>query len=336
MRLEYLIKSMLLATALSLSALSTEAKQIKIYVRSQDNTEIGVYAFNRYEQKNGTNDKWYNYEAYGTGASQWNAKTKEVIGGHTWYVSTYDTSKLKAISSNPTNDGDIMDSFFSIQLRNADSTWTARGLYDPGWGIKNNSEGVDRLPNELFFVVDHNAIHNNSTLKDGENSWLGVREITRAQAEVENDNSKEFHYYLMDKNGDRIATFDPVRNQNQGLHTLSGNSFAATVWADKLFTGDTQTAKFYIKAYYKTVTEDDNHNKTTTYTAVTPETSYEYRPWSDYDMTPNGAAKDSKLRDWSDYGDCVARVSDPNQQHYFTITKKDGSDNTPPSLIPFC
>lgn len=117
MRLEYLIKSMLLAAALGLKASSTEAKTIKIYVRSQDDTVIGVYAFNRYGQKNNT---WSDYEAFGTKDAQWSAKTTETIGGHAWYVSTYDTDKLKAIVSSPSKDNDVIDSYFSIQFHNAD------------------------------------------------------------------------------------------------------------------------------------------------------------------------------------------------------------------------
>lgn len=133
----------------------------------------------------------------------------------------------------------------------------------------------------------------------------------------------------MDSNNNRLAKFDAVRNQNQGLHTMSGNSFAATVWADKLFASDATTAKFYIKAYYKTTTEDQN-GKQENYTEVTPATSYEYRPWNDYDLTPDGNSKDDKLKDWSSYGDCVARVSNTAQTNYFTITKKSGSDGNYP------
>lgn len=159
MKFGYLLKAMLIAVALSLKASSTEAKTIKIYVRSQDDTEVGVYAFNRYGQQNNT---WANDDVFGTKDNQWSSKTKETIGGHTWYVSTYDTGKLKAINSNPTQDTDIKESYFSIQLHNADNTWTTPGLYDDGWGIKNNSDGVDRLPDELFFVIDHNAVHTNT------------------------------------------------------------------------------------------------------------------------------------------------------------------------------
>lgn len=116
MRFGGLLKSMLIAAALGLKASSTEAKTIKIYVRSQDDTEIGVYAFNRYEQ----NNTWSDYEAFGTKETQWNAKTTEKIAGHTWYVSTYDTDKLKAIVSSPSKDDDVIDSYFSIQFHNAD------------------------------------------------------------------------------------------------------------------------------------------------------------------------------------------------------------------------
>ncbi len=116
MRFGVLLKSMLIAAALGLKASSTEAKTIKIYVRSQDDTEIGVYAFNRYGQKNNT---WSDYEAFGTKDAQWSAKTTETIGGHTWYVSTYDTDKLKAIVSSPSQNNDVIDSYFSIQFHNA-------------------------------------------------------------------------------------------------------------------------------------------------------------------------------------------------------------------------
>ena len=325
---------MLIAVALSLKASSTEAKTIKIYVRSLDNTEVGVYAFNRYGQQNGT---WDNYDVFGTKDNQWSSKTKETIGGHTWYVSTYDTGKLKAINSNPTQDTDIKDSYFSIQFHNKDNTWTTeQNESELGWGIKNNSDGVDRLPDELFFVIDHNAVHTNTPptekrTKD-EDEWLGVREITRAQAELTDNDGKEFDYYLIDSNGNRIATFDPVRNQNQGIHSMSGNSFAATVWADKLFTNGATTAKFYIKAYYKTENTDENSKQSQPYiyTEVTPATSYEYRPWNDYDITPDGTSTDNEKKDWQSYGDCVARVSDANRQHLFKITKKAGSDGKDP------
>lgn len=290
-----------------------------------------MYAFNRYGQQNGT---WDNYDVFGTKDNQWSSKTKETIGGHTWYVSTYDTGKLKAINSNPTQDTDIKDSYFSIQFHNEDNTWTTeQSESELGWGIKNDKDHLDRLPSELFFVIDHNAVHTNTPPTEkrtkGENEWLGVREITRAQAELTDNDSKEFNYYLMDSNRNRLAKFDAVRNQNQGLHTMSGNSFAATVWADKLFASDANTAKFYIKAYYKTTTEDQN-GKHENYTEVTPATSYEYRPWADYDLTPDGNSKYDKLKDWSSYGDCVARVSNTAQTNYFTITKKAGSDGNYP------
>ena len=80
MRFGDLLKSMLIAAALGLKASSTEAKTIKIYGRSQDDTEIGVYAFNRYGQKNKT---WSDYEAFGTKQTQWNEKSKETSSGHT-------------------------------------------------------------------------------------------------------------------------------------------------------------------------------------------------------------------------------------------------------------
>lgn len=160
MKFGYLLKAMLIAVALSLKASSTEAKTIKIYVRSQDDTEVGVYAFNRYGQQNGT---WDNYDVFGTKDNQWSSKTKETIGGHTWYVSTYDTGKLKAINSNPTQDTDIKDSYFSIQFHNEDNTWTTeQSESELGWGIKNDKDHLDRLPSELFFVIDHNAVHTNT------------------------------------------------------------------------------------------------------------------------------------------------------------------------------
>lgn len=153
MKFGYLLKAMLIAVALSLKASSTEAKTIKIYVRSQDDTEVGVYAFNRYEY----NDTWADYDAFGDKNAQWSKMTTETLGGHTWYVSTYETENLKAINSG------VKDSFFSIQFHNKDNTWTTeQSESELGWGIKNNSDGVDRLPDELFFVIDHNAVHTNT------------------------------------------------------------------------------------------------------------------------------------------------------------------------------
>ncbi|MDY6267239.1 MAG: hypothetical protein SPM31_08950 [Prevotella sp.] len=310
------------------------ARTIKIYVRSLDNVKVGIYAFNRYGQKN---DTWGNYEAFGTKDEQWSKMTTETLGGHTWYVSTYETNDLKAINSNPAEDTDIKDSYFSIQFHNEDNTWTTeQSESELGWGIKNDKDNLDRLPDELFFVIDHNAVHTNTPPTEkrakGEDEWLGIHEITRAQADLTENDDREFNYYLMDANGNRIATFDAVRNQNQGIHSMSGNSFAATVWADKLFTNNATTAKFYIKAYYKTDNTDKNTKQSQPYiyTEVTPATDYEYRPLDDSDITPDGNATGNADKDWKDYGDCVARVSDPNQKHFFTVTKKAGSDGKDP------
>jgi hypothetical protein len=138
------------------------ARTIKIYVRSLDNVEVGVYAFNRYGQNN---DTWGNDEVFGTKDAQWSKMTTETLGGHTWYVSTYETSNLKAINSNPVNDTDIKDSYFSIQFHNKDNTWTTKqSELELGWGIKNDKDNLDRLPGELFFVIDHNAVHTNTPL----------------------------------------------------------------------------------------------------------------------------------------------------------------------------
>lgn len=160
MRRKFSIKSIPLICALLLSSSQGMARNIKIYVRSLDNVKVGVYAFNRYGQKN---DTWADYEPFGDKTSQWSSMTTETVGGHTWYVSTYDTDKLKAINSNPSADTDIKDSYFSIQFHNEDNTWTTeQSESELGWGIKNDKDNLDRLPDELFFVIDHNAVHTNT------------------------------------------------------------------------------------------------------------------------------------------------------------------------------
>ena len=222
---------------LSLSTLGAVAREIKVYVRSVENIALATNAWNSAHKKGADNDTWETPENYG-GADAQTAST-ETTGGKTWYCHTYDLSKLAA-------EGDTFDkSYFNLQFHTlqGDKSW-----WSGDWGIENNSNGTDRLPSELFFVIDKNATKSS-------NGWLGIHEITRAQA-AETDQTGEFGYYLMGDNGNRIAKFEAVRNQNQGLHTMSGNSFAATIWSDNLFTStSTTTAKFYVKAYYKKKSE---------------------------------------------------------------------------------
>lgn len=317
---------MLALAALFLMVSSIDARTIKIYVRSQDNTEVGVYAFNRACIKGA----WTNHDVFGSESEQWTAKSTQQIGGHTWYLYSYDTDKLNVIGSN-----DCTDSYFKILFHNQDDSWSTSNASDPGWGFRNGDgvSSVANLPDEMFFVIDHNAVHNNKSKADGENEWLGVREITRAQAELTDNDNSRLLYFLMNTDGAPIATFEPVRNQNQGMHTLSGNSFAATIWADQLFKDGAKTAKFYIKGRYQV--PNNNPNKPDEpYTYIDPVgnddmVNYEYHPFDkDYDITPDGNASEYNKRDWAVYGNCNARNS--GRDHYFVLTKKPGSDGNYP------
>lgn len=111
--------------------------------------------------------------AYGA----WNQQTAttQTLGGYTWYTKTYDLSQLKAIS------GDYTDAYFSISFRNSDGTWCSNDPNgdNPGWGIKNNSDGVGRLPDNLYFVIDPNIIYKQTTL--GEKGWAGIHETTKLE-----------------------------------------------------------------------------------------------------------------------------------------------------------
>lgn len=274
---------MLALAALFLMVSSIDARTIKIYVRSQDNTEVGVYAFNRAC----INGEWANHDVFGSESEQWTAKSTQQIGGHTWYLYSYDTGKLNVIDNVK-----CTNSYFKILFHNQDDSWSTSKADDPGWGFRNGDDvsSVANLPDEMFFVIDHNAVHNNTSKADGENEWLGVREITRAQAELTDNDNRRLLYFLMNTDGAPIATFEPVRNQNQGMHTLSGNSFAATIWADQLFKDGATTAKFYIRGRYQ-VSNNDPSKPDDPYTYIDPVgnddmVNYEYHPFDeDYDIT---------------------------------------------------
>lgn len=256
-------------------------------------------------------------------------------------------SSLRAIS------GVYTDSYFSISFRNSDGTWCSNDPNgdNPGWGIKNNSDGVGRLPDNLYFVIDPNIIYKQTTL--GEKGWAGIHETTKLEILNEyntvNSGNVQYEYWLMDDQNNRVAKFEPVRNQNQGLHTMSTSSYAATVWYDQIFpsTSTATTFNFYVKAWKKTtsgqqttqVQYDELPND------LFNREDYEYRPWdnaANMDPDPNGATKstDEKFNNnnspyFHSYGDCVVRVSkgsNSSNSYNFQLSKDyKGTDSKSPA-----
>lgn len=285
---------------------------IKIYVRSLDGKALAINVWNAYQTT--SDSKWTDDNSvYGKDDEQLAKVQTETIGGNTWYYMTYDRDLVKAIDNTT-----YSDSYFNIQFRTQDGNW-----HSAQWGVK-QGDPLNRLPDELFFTVDPNATTTVSTDNipaDHSQSWTGIHETTREQAE-----GKNIVYYLMDANGNRLEPFYPVRNQNQGLHTYSNNSYEATVWAHNLTWSTDNTTKFYIEAFdVETTHTEGSSETTTTYTALP---QYQYRPWKDgentyYDITPDPDAEQAKDREWKNYDDCISRVSDTANKNLFQITKKE-------------
>lgn len=285
---------------------------IKIYVRSLDGKALAINVWNAYQTT--SDSKWTDDNSvYGKDDEQLAKVQTETIGGNTWYYMTYDRDLVKAIDNTT-----YSDSYFNIQFRTQDGNW-----HSAQWGVK-QGDLLNRLPDELFFTVDPNATTTVSTDNipaAHSQSWTGIHETTREQAE-----GKNIVYYLMDANGNRLEPFYPVRNQNQGLHTYSNNSYEATVWAHNLTWSTDNTTKFYIEAFdVETTHTEGSSETTTTYTALP---QYQYRPWKDgentyYDITPDPDAEQAKDREWKNYDDCISRVSDTANKNLFQITKKE-------------
>lgn len=317
------------------------ARNITVWVRRADDKEVGICVLNRV-CNNGT---WSTKSPYGA----WNQQTatKQTLGGHTWYTTTYDLSKLATIS------GDYSDSYFSISFHNSDGSWRSDNTDGdvPGWGIKNNSDGVDRLPGNLYFVIDPNIIYNQKG-NYGEHGWAGIHETTKLEILNEESNvnsgNVQYEYWLMNDKNERVVKFEPVRNQNQGLHTMSTSSYAATVWYDQIFpsNGTSSTYNFYVKAWKKTTfgTQQTQVQYDELPNDVFKREDYEYRPWSDtnLDPDPNGVT-DSKSENFNNndspyfhsYGDCVVRVSkgtNSSNNYYFQLSKDyKGTDGKTPA-----
>lgn len=295
----------------ALVPLSGGAKNVKVYVRSNDNVALAVEAWNSYHQTaaaSGTADGvWTNDHIYGETDALVSGVQTETIGGNTWYWHSFDTDQLKA------QDDTYDQSYFNIQFLLQDKTW-----YSGGWGIRVEGDNITNLPDELFFTLDHNATTSTDdtwTAAGSRKSWVGVHETTREQAE-----GKEVIYFLMNANNKRVAQFEPVRNQNQGLHSMSTSSFAATIWAKDFFGSGATTTKFYVKAFERK--EVAAGNQVNVQYDELPK--YQYRPWNnDYDITPNPSADDAANREWQSYGNCRSENSNPNNTTLFTVTKKE-------------
>jgi hypothetical protein len=291
-----------LALLALLSVTAALGQDITIYVRSMDDVPLTTHVFNDYNNSS----VWKQNTPFGTEDGSRTASEAVTLGGHTWYKRTVNRSLIYKVGDTDGSGNTVQDAYFNIQFRTQDGLW-----YSGAWGLQATQGGpAFQLPNELFFQLDPNA----TTVS---NSWTGVRELIREQAE-----GKDVVYYIVDKNGNRIQAFDPVRNQNQGLHTMSYNNYAATVWSSKIFTGDASNFEFCVKAYVRTI---DNNNQAQ-YQEIS---SQQYRPYGGQ-ATLNYTQANKYATGLSNV---VSRLSDTSNNNFFSLPKTN--DGVTPASFTF-